>query len=113
MWMFCKSGFFSAVQHNANPGLIHLRARLKGDLERLFEKHGYVVEITHTPNNDYAWRADVTKEAWAAICKAEAEDVDYTNFKNRVHDGTARDAAYMNVWADMAEAQDRQTGRNG
>lgn len=34
MWLFCKSGFFSAVAHLGKPGAILLRARFRG-AERL------------------------------------------------------------------------------
>ena len=40
MWLFCKSGFFSAVRHATVPQTIHLRARFAGDLERLCARHG-------------------------------------------------------------------------
>ena len=35
MWLFTKSGFFSAVRHSAKPDTIHVRSRFAGDLERL------------------------------------------------------------------------------
>ena len=35
MWVFTKTGFFSAVQNNQDSSLIHVRARFKGDLEKL------------------------------------------------------------------------------
>ena len=105
MWLFCEPGFFSAVQHEADPGIIHLRARFKGDLERLFSRHGLKADVQHTPGNDYAYRADVPKADWAAVVAAEAEAISYTNFKNHVHDGTPRDRAYMETWAAMRHAQ--------
>ncbi len=106
MWLFCKSGFFSAVQHAQNPGVIHLRARFKGDLERLFAEHGVNAQITETPLRDYRFRADLKKADWTRIVAAEADAIDYTNFKNAVHDGTERDWAYMDVWTAMRGAQE-------
>lgn len=105
MWLFCKSGYFSAVRHTDKPDTIHLRARFGGDLERLFAKHGVGAEVAHTPRNDYAWRADVPVADWTRIVAEEAADIDYANFKNAVHDGTARDDAYMDVWGAMRSAQ--------
>ena len=106
MWLFCKSGFFSGVRHESKPDTIHVRARFEGDLERLCKVHGLKeVEVLHTPSNDYAWRADFPIEVWSDIVRKEAESIDYTNFKNAVHDGTERDRAYMDVWAAMRHSQ--------
>ncbi|MDO4629903.1 MAG: hypothetical protein Q4C70_12030 [Planctomycetia bacterium] len=106
MWLFCKSGFFSAVQHFENSELIHVRARFQGDLERLCTAHGITPAIMHTPNNDYAYRMDFPRKTWSEIVGKEAENIDYSNFKDAVHDGTVRDYAYMNIWSAMRRAQD-------
>ncbi len=105
MWIFCKSGFFSAVKHFDKPDTVHVRARFKGDLERLCKAHGIKPQIDITPDNDYKYRMDFHKDAWSAICDQEANNIDYTNFKNAVHDGTIRDQAYLRVWAAMSNAQ--------
>ena len=57
MWLFCKSGFFSAVRHATVPQTIHLRARFAGDLERLCARHGIdPAGIEETPDGDYRFR---------------------------------------------------------
>lgn len=107
MWLFCKSGFFSAVQHFENPGKIHVRARFEGDLERLCAAHDVTPSVSVTPQNDYRFRMDFDRETWAKIVSEEALEIDYPNFKNAVHDGTQRDHAYMNCWAAMSSAQEK------
>lgn len=121
MWIFTKCGFFSAVRHNSDKTLMHVRARFKGDLERLM-KFAYSHKdlkpiisptrprISATPNADYAYRMDLPVEDFAAILAAVAIDVNYTNFKSAVHDGTERDATYMRVWSTMRCAQTRRGG---
>lgn len=106
MWLFCKSGFFSGVAHASCPGMIHVRARFKGDLERLCAAHGVPPTVFETPGNDYRFRMDFPKAEWARIVSEEASGIDYTNFKNAVHDGTARDWAYMVAWRAMREGQE-------
>ncbi len=108
MWLFCKSGFFSAVEHNSKPGVIHVRARFKGDLERLCERHGLKPLVETTPYNDYAYRMDFQRDVWAKIVSDEALDIDYPNFKNAVHDGTQRDFAYMGCWSSLRSGKERQ-----
>ena len=106
MWLFTKSGFFSAVRHSAKPDTIHVRARFAGDLERLCRAHGVQPCVKATPRGDYRWRMDFKRGEWARIAAEEAQAIDYTNFKDAAHDGTVRDDAYMEVWSDLRGAQD-------
>ena len=106
MWLFCRSGVFSAVRNTAKEGTVLVRSRFRGDLERLCRTHGVKARIKETPAHDYLFRMVVPREEWTRIAAAEAEGVDYPNFKDAVHDGTARDKAYMQTWWAMALAQD-------
>ena len=105
MWLFSKHGFFSAIEHFENADVIHVRARFKGDLERLCAAYGLAPKVTHTPENDYPYRMDFPRAQWVKIVAGEAESIDYYNFKNAVHDGTPRDGAYLNVWSALRRAQ--------
>jgi hypothetical protein len=35
----------------------------------------------------------------------ESDSIDYSNFKDEVHDGTQRDRAYMDCWAALRRFQ--------
>lgn len=105
MWVFCKEGFFSAVQHWDDPDKVMVRARFKGDLERVCQKHGLRASVEHTPDADYRYRVTCLRQEWAEVVKREAEGVDYVNFKDAVHDGTCRDDAYMACWSALHSAQ--------
>ncbi len=115
MWLFCKEGYFSAVAHNEKTDTILLRSRFQGDLERLFKRHSALFgglplpKVQHTPNADYAFRAELPKALWSAIAAEVANDIDYGNFKNRVHEGkgSPRDAAYMGCWFELRNAQEQ------
>ena len=106
MWLFCKSGFFSAVRHLEKPETVHVRARFKGDLERLCAKHGIAPAVEVTPTGDYRFRMDFALVDWARIASEEAMDIDYTNFMAAVHDGTGRDGAYLGAWAALRRGQE-------
>ena len=97
MWVFTKTGFFSAVQNNQDSSLIHVRARFKGDLE-----YGLDPDVKSTPENDYPFRMDFTREKWAEIMSEEARRIYYPNFKNAVHSAEGaslrRNNAYLSVW---------------
>jgi hypothetical protein len=106
MWLFCKHGFFSAVQHKDKSGRVLVRARFSGDLEKLFKVHGVTAKILKTPDADYLFRTELDKSEWARIVKEEAEAIDYCNFKNAVHDGSPRDSAYMDTWLALRKHRD-------
>ena len=107
MWLYCKSGFFSAVEHFDRADTVHVRARFRGDLERLCRAHGLKAAVTETPDGDYRYRMDFPKGDWARIASEEAAGIDYCNFKDAVHDGTERDAAYLGAWSAMRRGQER------
>lgn len=109
MWLYCKSGFFSAVRHFEKQDTMHVRARFEGDLERLCRAHGVKCAVSVTPDNDYRYRMDFSRKEWSRIVAEEADAIDYGNFKDAVHDGTARDAAYMGAWSAMRSGQERET----
>ena len=106
MWLFCKSGYFSAVKHNEKPNAILLRARVEGDLERLAEAHQIDLRIEHTPEADYAFRAELSAAEWTRAVMEESDAIDYGTFKTAGHDGTARDDAYLDGWSVMCGLQD-------
>lgn len=108
MWVFTRNGFFSAVKHLDRPDCLLVRARFRGDLERLAVAHRIDMAITETPEADYRFRAVVRQADFARAMEAEARAVDYPNFKAAVHDGTARDAAYMGCWCAVRRGQEQE-----
>lgn len=103
MWIFMKHGFFSAVQNYNDSNLIHVRARFKGDLERVCAAYGIEPNVVETPRGDYPYRMDFKRETWAEIVSHEVMEIDYTNFKSAVHDGTDRDYAYFEAYDALAK----------
>lgn len=81
-------------------------ARFKGDIERLCAAHKVAPAVQVTVLNDYRYRMNFSRTDWECIVAEEARAIDYTNFKNRVHDGTVRDEAYLNAWAAMRVGQE-------
>lgn len=112
MWLFTNFGFFSVVQYKNAKDLLFVRARSRSDLERLISSYGALVgrtsaDIVETPDADYCCRILVEKSKWAAVMSAATEDIDYTNFKNSVHEKQGHDRAsvYMDVWSTMYSMQ--------
>lgn len=105
MWVFCSCGFFSAVEHRCDSSLVMIRARFDGDLEKLLKKYDIKADVLKTACADYPFRVTISKDQWANAVKSEAESIDYDNFKSSVHEGTARDTAYLRCWSALRQAQ--------
>ncbi|MCS6810079.1 MAG: hypothetical protein NZ694_02270 [Tepidimonas sp.] len=105
MWICLNDAFLSIVAKDCPPDSLLVRARRKGDIERVFP--GYPVrESLHT---DYRYRAVVPREVVAETIAQRLREVDYGNFKASVADDDLHDA-YARVWGVMFGLQSRRRG---
>lgn len=103
MWIFFNDAFISVVAARGKPDHVMVRARVRGDLERLFVGAGDRVE--HTPEADYSWRLVAARTEVAQLLSDEImERVDYDNFKNSVAENDRHDA-YLRTWMAMRDLQ--------
>ncbi len=84
MWIFTETGFVSSVRHFSEMDKLVVRARDKQSLESLANSVG--LDISSTSSGDYPQRLFVDDSVFAALLSKQTMAVDYTNFKNRVHD---------------------------
>ena len=107
MWVFTETGFVSAIMHFKDKNVIVVRSRERQSLDGIAALAD--VEIVSTPKNDYPWRVHVPRAIFQEWLSAAAEDLSYTNFKNRVH-GTRGDefhSALSEVWSVMHAVEER------
>ena len=115
MWLFTKHGFYSVIADAEVPENVIIRARDKGDLERLkalFRKFYPGSTLATAPiydslYSDYRYRVFCPKGDFEAATALLARDVDYGNLKTEIGkagDG-GRDMAYMSVWSAMRHWQ--------
>ena len=106
MWVFTETGFVSAVRHFKEKDKLVVRARDKESLQNLANTVN--LEIVSTPINDYPYRVIIADSVFAAWLSKQTMAVDYTNFKNRVHDSRGHDFAdaLMSVWSAMHQVED-------
>lgn len=100
MWIFTDTGYYSVVQKPGQSKLT-VRARARGDLERLRERYlPELGEITASTGTDYPFRAMVSREAFGVALVRVVEKLDYTNFKSMIARelGHARADTYHDVW---------------
>jgi hypothetical protein len=112
MWLATQHGFYSIVQKPA--GQFHVRTRCKQDLENIIALEAVEARMHHTTDGDYAWRIVVGQTEVSAIMAALANSIDYSNFKNRIHDMPDQKdklPAYSQLWSRMLDYQTREETR--
>lgn len=102
MWIFLNDCFFSIVAKECARDELLVRARRKGDIEKVFPG----AKVRKGEFTDYAYRAPVKKTEIASAMAGEINRVTYTNFKDSVTDDKLH-GAYSRVWAAMATEQER------
>jgi len=100
MWIYTKEGFYSAVEDRFDPNTLIVRARVAGDLERLWPD----ADVLETPDADYRYRAALSRQEVAAAVAKAVLGIDYGNFKDSISD-KRRKSFYMMVWHAMFEMQ--------
>lgn len=93
MWICMNNAFFSIVDDGSMDGCLVVRARRKGDIERLFP--GTKAITLH--GRDYQFRAHVKRGRVAEVVAESVKAIDYDNFKNSVADDDLHDA-YAKFW---------------
>lgn len=106
MWIFTQTGFVSAVRHRTEPETVVVRARDRASLEVLAELADAPIE--KSPTADYPYRVEVPELGFSQWLVASVASLDYSNFKDRVHDtrGEEYANALMGVWNLMHDVED-------
>ena len=119
MWLFTKYGFFSVVCARKDPEIgsgvetetLMVRARAKKHLENLAESFQDLneLQIATTYGTDYRHRILVPKKVWSSIMTEMPKEIDYGNFKDKVH-SAMQDEEFSrclgDVWGIMHGYQD-------
>lgn len=100
MWIFMNDAFLSIVADPKEPDRLIVRARAKGDIQRVFNR----ARVTETPHRDYAFRAFIPRKVVAAAISHRLHDITATNFKDSVKEQDRHDA-YLSVWSAMMRFQ--------
>jgi hypothetical protein len=100
MWIMLSDAFLSIVAAEY-PDELLVRARAKGDIERVFPR----AKVVYTPRGDYHYRANVNRQVVIDEITVEIINIDYPNFKNSVAQKD-RHLAYLRVWSVMMGFQE-------
>lgn len=100
MWLCLNDAFLSIVSKGCARDELLVRARRKGDIEKIFPG----VRVIVSAKTDYRFRAVVLRDQVERAVVGELRRITYENFKNSVDDKPLHDA-YLRVWATMETLQ--------
>lgn len=101
MWISLSDGFLSIVAIPDMPDMLKVRARRKGDIERIFPD----AEVRRTPGRDYLYRTELPRETVGKVIAGRLASIGYTNFKASVEEAPLH-SAYSSVWMIMSKLQE-------
>lgn len=96
MWVFLNDSMVSIVAERDAKDKLRVRARVEGDIERLFPK----ASVFTPKKSDYAFHAVVSRKEVVRVLTESVKAIDYDNFKNSVGEDDRHDA-YAEVWGAM------------
>lgn len=100
MWVCLNRSFLSIVNQPDNKDVLLVRARRKGDIQKVFPG----AKVKRTPERDYLYRAVIPRTEVARAIADEVVNINYGNFKASVRDNRLHDA-YSSVWTIMSRLQ--------
>ena len=112
MWIFTKTGFISAIQHQHDPQVLTVRARSRKHLAALAEHAN--LQIANSPGGDYPYRLFVDRDVFSDYLVTQVLEIDYSNFKSKV--AQSKDFGYLDAlhetWVTMHKVEDSQARTN-
>ena len=102
MWIQFNNAFLSIVENRDNKLELLVRARVKGDIEKIFPE----ADVFEDDNADYKYRAFIERSIVAEKLKELSLEINYDNFKSSIQfSDNERQNAYLNVWSVMQKIQ--------
>ena len=100
MWIQFNNAFLSIVENREKTIELLVRARVKGDIEKVFPE----ADVFEDNNADYKYRAFISKAIVAEKIMLKVTEINYDNFKNSVKE-IERKKVYGNIWAELRKFQ--------
>ncbi len=106
MWIFLPDAFVSISEHAEEPRLLTVRARIMGDIEKIFPE----AQVMETPSDDYRFRASISRERVATVFANRIQHVNYLSVSGSIED-PERWTTYVSVLSAMQEEQQKRLDR--
>ena len=105
MWLVLDNSFLSIVKDRDNEDRLLVRARLKGDIEKIFPE----AEVIEGAGSDYKYRAFIKRDTVSTHLLEKINTINYTNFKNKVASNDKdRALTYSKIWSIMYQKQEEE-----
>jgi len=104
-----NDAMFSIVEDRNDKTAVVVRARRKGDIEKVFTK--FKDKVIESSNSDYRFRIFADRQLVSELIANEVMRIDYDNFKNSVGDRQLR-SAYGNIWTVLYDVQEKNHPRD-
>jgi len=102
MWIMMNKAYFSIVENKKKKNELLVKARVNGDIERIFPKAKVLTGV----GTDYLYRASIPRDIVSDAIKNQIASINYSNFKNSVPwTDTLRHKVYFNVWHALHKLQ--------
>ena len=102
MWVMLNNAFLSIVENMNEPNELLVRARLKGDIERVFEN----ANVFEDETADYKYRSFIDRKKVQHEISKKVLDINYYNFKASISkEEEERHNAYLQVWSALNRIQ--------
>ncbi len=101
MWIFTNKGFLSVVRHSDKPGVLVVRSRFKGHIEKIFPK----AQVIEDGTRDYKFRTELPVREVARVISRLVAEINYPNFKDSLSDKN-----YLNCCFDVYNSVARNSG---
>lgn len=105
MWIFLRDSFLSIVQHDDEPRLLQVRARIRGDIERVFPE----ANVAEDSRSDYRFCANVSRERVTQAIALRVSQIDYGSLYEAVGEDE-RATSYDRSYSVMLEEQVNRYG---
>ena len=102
MWIMLNNAFLSIVENRNNKDELLVRARIEGDIERVFPE----ADSFQDEQADYKYRAYVLRKEVEKVLALKVSEINYGNFKGSISPkDRSRHDAYLRVWSEMYKTQ--------
>lgn len=103
MWVVLNNSFVSIVEHRTLPNVLVVRGRFRGDVARFLDLPIAVEQ--ETPDADYRFRIQATREDVALRLVEAVGGVRYPNFKDSIREKWRKSVA-SSIWGVLWNAQE-------
>ena len=104
MWIILNKSFLSIVKNRNDENELLVRARVKGDIQRVFKN----AKVFEDPKADYLYRSYINRDIVAETIQKELININYDNYVKNFETDTKSILNYINLeWEEKIKSYDK------